>query len=119
MAVDKNGNIYVALDASAAIVEIHQDATVEKLIDTANNVGLAIDQSGNLYYASFWGGTIQELPSGCRDASCVVTLWTAGDPLWNGGRPRGVGVDSAGDVFFTTRPAPVWTRRTAPCQFAS
>jgi hypothetical protein len=106
MAVDKNGNIYVALDASAAIVEIHQDATVEKLIDTANNVGLAIDQAGNLYYASFWGGIIQELPSGCRDASCVVTLWTAGDPLWNGGRPRGVGVDSAGDVFFTTRPAP-------------
>jgi hypothetical protein len=106
MAVDKNGNIYVALDASAAIVEIHQDGTVEKLIDTANNVGLAIDQAGNLYYASFWGGIIQELPSGCRDASCVVTLWTAGDPLWNGGRPRGVGVDSAGDVFFTTRPAP-------------
>ncbi|MGA8904622.1 MAG: hypothetical protein WB661_06400 [Candidatus Bathyarchaeia archaeon] len=102
MAIDSNGNIFVAEDLGQSIKEIHTDGTIETLLSGTNyNVGLAIDATGNLFFASYWGNTIQELPVGCHSMSCVVTVL-------NTAYPRGVGVDSLGNLYFT------WSNNNLP-----
>jgi len=104
LALDSNGSIYVAEDIGASIKRIQHypngsfSPTVDMVLNTPNtNVGLASDQENNLYFTSYWGGYVDELPVGCNSLSCLRTLNSTADG------PRGVAVDSHGYVWFTTR----------------
>jgi sugar lactone lactonase YvrE len=102
LAMDSSGNIYVAEDIVKDIKMIHTDGTVETLLTGTNyNVGLAIDQNGNLYFTSWWGKSIQMLPQGCSSMSCVQTILSNSGPLsCSQCGPRGIAVDSSGNVYF-------------------
>ena len=120
IAIDSAGNLYVAELGNSDIRKVTQAGVVTTLAGTAGGagsvdatgtaakfnlpIGLAIDGSGNLYVADCGNDTIRKVTSG----GVVTTL--AGTPgvigsadgtgsaaLFNG--PRGVAVDSSGNVY--------------------
>lgn len=107
LALDSNGSIYISEDAgrSVKVIQHYPNGSFSSAADvvvsgTYYNRGLATDQSNNLYFVSYWGGYVDELPVGCHSTSCLQTLVNVGGD--NVGGPRGVGVDSHGYVWFTT-----------------
>lgn len=118
IAVDRSGNLFVT-DSSSAIRKITPTGTVSTLAGDpvgpgfSNGVGtsarffgasgLATDSIGNVYVADENNYAIRKI----TPAGLVTTLAGSGSPGFNNGlgaaasfsRPRGVAVDSSGNVF--------------------
>ena len=100
VAVDRNGNLYIASDSKygGAVYEASGCASGNCVTTTLgggfyNASGVAVDGSGNVYIADTENNAVKEMPPGCASASCVTTL---------GGRfkyPWGVAVDVNGNVY--------------------
>jgi hypothetical protein len=118
VAVDGNGNIYVADTGNSMVRQITSGAvtTVAGIADTPGNLdgpgataqfnqpgGIAVDQSGNVYVADTGNNTIREIKSG------VVS--TLAGSIWNFGgadgvgtnalfhQPTGIAVDGSGNIY--------------------
>ena len=57
--------------------------------------GVAVDGSGNVYVADSANNAVKEIPAGCFNSLCVVTL--GGSYAFSS--PKGIGVNSSGNVF--------------------
>jgi sugar lactone lactonase YvrE len=55
--------------------------------------GVAVDGSGNVYFADAFNNAVDEMPPGCASSNCVKTL--GGGFLF----PSGVAVDGSGNVY--------------------
>ncbi len=58
--------------------------------------GLAFDNAGDLFVADFRNNRVVEIPAGCTNTTCQVTLPTSG--LYG---PTGLAVDGTGNVFIS------------------
>ena len=100
IAVDGSGNLYIADSSTNTVTEL----TAANGYTTANPLGggftfnspfgVAVDGTGNVYVGDTNNQAVEEIPVGCTQASCVVSLGGG----FNG--PKGLAVDSAGDVFL-------------------
>ena len=109
VAVDSNGNAYVA-DAYAGTVNeivavngsIPASATVKTLASGFGEpFGIALDSSGNVYVADLGAGAVKEILAvngSIPNSPAVVTLATQVSGF---SEPFGVAVDSSGNVYFT------------------
>ena len=100
LAVDGNGNIYVADSYHNAIKEMPQGCLSSSCVTTLGGgfdvtQGVAVDGKGNVYVADNFNGAVKEMPKGCLSSACVTTLASSLPS------PSGVAVDAAGDVYFT------------------
>jgi hypothetical protein len=98
LAVDSNGNIYVADSFYGAVKETPAGCASSSCVTTlgggfSNPVGVAVDGSGNVYVGDSSSGGVKEMPAGCASSSCVKTLG-GGFSL-----PFGVAVDGSGNVY--------------------
>ncbi len=98
VAVDRNGNVYVANGLDNEVTEMPAGCTSLICVTTLGGgfsapVGVAVDASGNVYVADSGNNAVKEMPRGCASSSCVTTL--------GGGfnAPRGVAVDGSGNVY--------------------
>jgi streptogramin lyase len=98
VAVDRNGNVYVANGLDNEVTEMPAGCTSLICVTTLGGgfsapVGAAVDASGNVYVADSGNNAVKEMPRGCASSSCVTTL--------GGGfnAPRGVAVDGSGNVY--------------------
>jgi streptogramin lyase len=105
VAVDTNGNVYVADTANAAIRKVTPAGVVTTLsTDFSGPAGVAVDTNGNVYVADYYSYTIRKVTS-----AGVVTILAglSGVPGSADGTNsaarfnylRGVAVDSAGNLY--------------------
>jgi sugar lactone lactonase YvrE len=120
VAVDSQGNIYVADANNAAIRKIAPDGMVSTLAGLAGNagatdgtasqarfynpVGVAVDRSGNVYVADGGNNTIRKITPGGMVSTLAGLARSTGstDGIGSVARfnyPYGVAVDSAGNVY--------------------
>jgi sugar lactone lactonase YvrE len=114
LAVDLNGNVYVADTGNAAIVEIPKDPSMGGATPLFEYTGaptfttpvaVAVDPSGNIYVADT-GNPFQQVVKIAPGGGDLQTLLPLGShlPLVGGQSlttPNGVAVDGAGDVFIS------------------
>ncbi|MEI6715812.1 MAG: MBG domain-containing protein [Verrucomicrobiota bacterium] len=108
VAVDGNGNVYVADYDNRVIRKIAADRTVTTLDGSFNSpYGVAADKAGNVYVADRWDATIKKIKA---DGTVAVLAGSSGttdgiDGFGAAARfsePRGVAVDGAGNVYVGT-----------------
>jgi len=97
VAVDGNGNLFVASDGSS-LHEIPQVCTSSTCVVTVgagfnSPTGIAIDGGGNLFVGDSFNSEVKDVPLGCTTASCVRTLGYGFD------LPGPIAVDGNGNVF--------------------
>ncbi len=99
MAVDSNGTVFVIDYGNNEVKVVPPGCTSSFCItamDHVTGLGMAVDQSGNVYLAgTFFNGTIREIPSGCTSSSCVVNVGGGFDYTTS------VAVDGAGNIYVT------------------
>ena len=99
MAVDSNGTVYVIDYGNFEVKVVPPGCTSSFCITTVENVsglGMAVDQSGNIYLAGLYpSNTIREIPAGCLASTCVVNLGGGFDYTTS------VAVDGAGNIYVT------------------
>ena len=98
VAVDANGNVYVADAVNNLVKEIPAGCTTATCVTTLGGgfskpTGVAVDAGDNVFVADYSNSLVKEIPAGCTTATCVSTL---GDGFNN---PNGIAVDGSGDVF--------------------
>jgi len=95
LAVDGNGNVYVADTLNNALKEIPPGCLTASCVKTVASkisaAGLAVDGGGNLFVVA--GDSVLEIPPGCITSSCVKTLSSSFS------FPNGVAVDGSGNIF--------------------
>ena len=97
VAVDGNGNLFVASDNSS-LHEVPQgcaSSTCVVTVDSGFNspTGIAIDGGGNLFVGDTFNSEVKEVPLGCTTASCIRTLGNGFD------LPGPIALDGDGNVF--------------------
>jgi sugar lactone lactonase YvrE len=98
VAVNGNGNIYVADHDNNAVKEMPAGCASSSCVTTLGGgfsgpQGVAVDGSGNVFVADYANKAVKEMPAGCASSSCVTTLGSG----FNG--PAGAAVDGSGNVF--------------------
>ena len=122
VAVDNNGNIYVADTGNNTIRKITSGGSSSTLAGAAGNPGnqdgsgtnaqfyhpegLAVDGGGNVYVADSWNHTIRKITSGGTSSTLAGLAGTFGtfDGAGSAARfnnPAGVAVDGNGNVYVT------------------
>jgi hypothetical protein len=98
VAVDGNGNIYVADTYNGEVKEMTPGCLSASCVTILGGgfsgpEGVAVDGAGNVYVADFVARVVSKIPAGCTSASCVTTL--------GGGffQPWGVAVDGSGNAY--------------------
>ena len=98
VALDKNGNVYVADEFNSAVKMIPSGCQAAACVATLGGgfqmpVSVAVDSLGTVFVADFEASAIQVIPSGCVTAACVTTI--------GGGfaDPEGVAIDGHGTVY--------------------
>ena len=97
VAVDGNGNVYIADSSNNAIKEwVKTSNTVSTLVSSglSGPQGVAVDGSGNVYIADTGNNAIEEWVS---SSNTVITLVTSSAGLFV---PSGVAVDGSGNVYI-------------------
>lgn len=102
VAVDGNGDLYIADNRNGRVVEVPSGGgapiAIAPIIDGKPLIdpgGVAVDGAGNLYISDLDGDVIQEVPA---DGSAPIAM----DPTVNGrglSYPCGMVADSAGDLY--------------------
>jgi streptogramin lyase len=99
VAVDANGNIYVADNGNNSVKEISPGCSSSSCVKTLASGfapgGVAVDGSGNVYVTDYTNNAVNEIPAGCTTSSCVTTL---GGGFYG---PGFVAVDGNGNVYVT------------------
>jgi streptogramin lyase len=99
VAVDANGNIYVADNGNNSVKEIPPGCSSSSCVTTLASGfapgGVAVDGSGNVYVTDYTNNAVNEIPAGCTTSSCVTTL---GGGFYGHGF---VAVDGNGNVYVT------------------
>lgn len=106
---DSSGNLYIADFLNNRIVKRAPDGTFTRLPATFTNPGgVAIDALGNLYVTEWGAGLVRRVsPTGTVSTVAgggnIAGGAADGGPAVNArlGRPGGVAVDGAGNVYFT------------------
>jgi sugar lactone lactonase YvrE len=101
VAVDGNGNVFVADTGNSAVKEIVAAGgytTIDTLGSGFNGPeGMAVDGSGNVYVADTGNSAVKKIPASCiagaNNSSCVLTLGSGFNI------PVGVAVDGSGNVY--------------------
>ena len=102
VAVDANGDIYLAMPALSTVEEIPANciagANDNSCVITLGGgfsqpLGVAVDASGNVYVADTENDAVKEIPLGCTSSDCVKTLGSGYK------EPYGVAVDMSGNVY--------------------
>jgi sugar lactone lactonase YvrE len=65
------------------------------LSDGFSHPNVAVDGAGNVFEADLVSGSVNEIPAGCTNSSCTVTILQA----FYG--PSGIAVDGAGNIFVS------------------
>ena len=98
VAVDANGNVYVADYQNDAIKEMPAGCASSACVTILGGgfsapTSVAVDAAGNIYVADFFNNAVKEMPAGCASSACVTIL--------GGGFsfPGGVAVDASGNVY--------------------
>ena len=109
VAVDASGNVYVADIENNAVYEVPPGCTSVSCVKTLGGgfngpQGVAVDASGNVYVADTNNIVVKEIRQGCVPSNCVITDLPshAGFPPPPRGRPNGVTVDGAGNVYVAS-----------------
>ena len=98
IAVDANGNVYVADNTTGAVVKFSQTtglATTLTVTAFTNPVALALDNVGNVLVADKGAGKVYRLPTGGVRTGLPPVVAVTGTIV-----PVGVAADAAGDVFI-------------------
>jgi sugar lactone lactonase YvrE len=98
VAVDGNGNVFVADFGNGAVSEIpagcaSADCVLPVMSGLLAPTAVAVDGAGNLFVAEAAAGDVKEIPPGCHSLSCTATVGVGFN------QPYGVSVGSDGDVF--------------------
>jgi uncharacterized protein (TIGR03437 family) len=109
IAVDSNDNVFIANGAGLELSLAGRTSPTVNPVATpsppAGFIGVALDNSGNSYFANFAGNQIQELSNGVL--TTIAGNGTQGYSGDNGpatsaqlSNPSGIAVDGAGNVYF-------------------
>ena len=92
VATDAAGNVYVADNVNANLVEVPAGNGTPVVINSSfsSPAGVAVDAAGNIYVADFNATTISELPAG---GGAMISIGSGFN------EPSGVAVDAAGNVY--------------------
>lgn len=98
VAVDVNGNVFVADASKGTVDKIPSGCTSSSCVVTIGGgfslpFDIAVDSSDNVYVADKNNSAVKQIPNGCKSSSCVNVL--GGGFIF----PIGVGVDGSGNVF--------------------
>jgi hypothetical protein len=92
LAVDSNGDVFVADTDHNRVLELSPDGTQQTLSFSGlkSPAGVAVDRLGDVFVADHGNNRVLELPPGGSQQAL---------PFTGLGKPQGVAVDSRGDVF--------------------
>ena len=104
IAVDSNGNVYVAYTSKNEVIEMPPGCTASNCVTVLGGgfnqpYGVAVDSSGNVYVADYGNNAVKEMPSGCtavRYAGNACTVTTLGSGF---DKPSKVTLDSNGNIY--------------------
>jgi len=102
LAIDQEGNVLVADLGNQTIRKITADGTVTTLATGVLSFGIAVDQTGNIYVANLQNRIDRITPDGVLAPFAGTGVQGSADgpanvAQFNG--PRGITVDSAGNIF--------------------
>jgi len=92
VAVDAQGNVYVADAGNNAVKEIPAGTNTPVIIGSGFNkpVGVAVDASGNVYVSDYNANQLKMIPAGSNLPQVIATGFN---------KPDGIAVDWAGNVY--------------------
>jgi hypothetical protein len=115
LAIDRLGNVYVALPGASAVEEYSPDLKIQLAVLSGSNTGLdqpvsiAFDGAGNLYVIDFPLGLNIALPGhiaefaplspGANNVAPIQTILTQGDKECSPANSPSIAIDASTDVF--------------------
>ena len=116
LAVDGAGDVFVVNGGrsydGAAVFEVPAGGGPVKTVgfNLDDPVSVALDGAGDLFITEFDPSIVVEVPAGCENVSCQITL----SGVFSS--PRGIAVDGAGNVYITASALGPVTEIPAGCR---